>query len=137
MGGAPQMIFRRVSQTRTGRVLLRLWRRVRWDSELLYQVPIASQSSSLPAPSAIRWLNPGLVPAGAHSALFAHPESEVKWRVALPANGRVGSWVGLMPEVWTKNTGGVRFTITIEGLDGKRLNEGHIDIHPGTRPQDR
>lgn len=118
-------------------MLLRLWRRIHWDSELLYQLAIASQTSSLPPQSAIRWLNRGLVPAGARSALFAHPDSEVKWRVTLPANGRIGTWVGLMPEVWTKNTGGARFSITIETLDGKRLNERHVDVYPGTRPDDR
>jgi hypothetical protein len=137
MGGCFNLVFGRVSQTRTGRVVLRLWRRIRWDSELFYQIAAASQSSSLQVQSAIRWLTTGLVPAGARSALFAHPDSEVKWRVVLPANGRVSAWVGLMPEVWTKNTGGARFTITIETLDGKRLNERHLDVYPGTRPVDR
>jgi len=130
------LIFRRVSQIRTARVLLRLWRRVRWDSDLLYQVAVASQSSSLPVQSAIRWLH-GAVPPGVRSALFAHPDSEVKWRITLPSSGRVGALVGLMPEVWTKNSGGARFTVVIETLDGKRLNERQLDVYPGSRPGDR
>lgn len=122
---------------RTVRVCRRLWRRLRVESELLYQLPIAARSSSLPLQSAVRWVHPATAPSGVRSALFAHPDSVVTWRIALPANGRIAAWVGLMPEVWTKNTGGARFTITIESVDGRRLNEGHLDVHAGSRASDR
>jgi GT2 family glycosyltransferase len=125
----------RLYQLRLVRVVRRVWRHCRIQADLLYRMPATSRSSSLPVEAApIRWLTPPpAIPTGVQTALFAHPDSAVKWKIRLPARGRIAAWVGLDPETWRRNSGGVRFAIRIETVDGRLLNERVRDVHPGTR----
>ena len=49
----------------------------------------------------------------------------------------MGACASLLPSVWTKNTGGVRFTLELHTLDGVLLESAHVDLRPGTRSADR
>src|SRR5205823_11358163 len=114
------------------------WRHVRTARERLYTRPFASQTSSQPVlADAIRWLNPATAPRGVRTAVCAHPISMVSWHVTLQPDARVAAWAGLLPSVWTKNTGGVRFSIELETADGRPIGRAQHDIYAGTRSADR
>jgi GT2 family glycosyltransferase len=134
----PLLVVHRLGWTAPFQVIRLAWRYARIERVRLYSTPFASQFTSQPVRAdAIRWMNPATVPRGMATALFAHPDSEVTWQVSLPARGRVAAWGSLVPEVWTKNTGGVRFAIAVHALDGALLGEGRMDSRPGTSSADR
>lgn len=134
----PVLVFHRLGWTAPLQVIRLAWRHARTERTRLYGLPIASQSTSQPVPAdAIRWMNPATVPRGVRTALFAHPDSAVTWNVTLPVRGRVAAWGSLLPDVWTKNSGGVRFAIELNAHDGATLGGARIDVHPGTRSADR
>jgi len=134
----PLLAVHRLGWTAPFQVARSGWRFVRTARERLYAQPFASQSSSQPVlADAIRWLNPASAPRGMRTVLFAHPESTVSWTVRLAPNGRVAAWAGLLPAVWTKNTGGVRFSVELSALDGRVIDRAERDVYPGTRSADR
>ena len=135
----PILVFHRLGWTAPFQVARLAWRHLRVQRERLYPLTPASQWTNLPVlGDAIRWMNPATAPGGMSTALFAHPDSAVSWRLTLPARARIASWVGLVPEVWTKNIGGVEFTIEIDdAADGRRLVRRRLDVRPGSRRADR
>jgi GT2 family glycosyltransferase len=134
----PLLVVHRLGWTAPFQVVRMGWRHVRTARERLYTKPIAAQSTSQPVlADAIRWLNPASALRGVRTALFAHPESLVSWNVRLPPNGRVAASVSLLPDVWTKNTGGVRFSLELETADGRLVKRVHRDVHTATRSADR
>jgi GT2 family glycosyltransferase len=134
----PVLVVHRLGWTAPFQVSRLAWRHVRTERTRLYTSPSISQTSSQPVlADAVRWMNPATVPRGVRTALFAHPDSAVTWQVGIPPRGRVGACVSLLPSVWTKNTGGVRFSIELHTLDGVLLDSAHVDLRPGTRSADR
>jgi GT2 family glycosyltransferase len=132
------LVVHRLGWTAPFQVIRVAWRHLRTERSRLYTTPVATQSSSQPVlADAIRWMNPAIAPRGVRTALFAHPDSTVTWRVSIPRHGRVGAWGSLLPDVWTKNAGGVRFTIELHSLDGLLLGEARMDLYPATRSADR
>jgi len=132
------LVVHRLGWTAPFQVVRRGWRHVRTSRERLYTKPFASQSSSQPVlADAIRWLNPAAAPRGVQTALFAHPVSAVTWNLTLQPHARVAAWAGLLPTVWTKNTGGVRFLLEVETGDGRPIGRAHQDVYAGTRSADR
>ena len=115
----------------------RVSRHLRLDRRSLQLVPIASQRTTPALADAVRWIGATDGAAGVRPLLFAHPDSTVEWRATLPARGRVSAWVGLLPEVWDKNRGGVRFAMRVTTPSGELLGERRLDMHPGTRRGDR
>ncbi len=59
----------------------------------------------------VRWLGPLASGSRTHTALFAHPDAEVRYTVPAPARGRVSVWATLIPAVWDRNAGGVAFEV--------------------------
>jgi hypothetical protein len=134
MATLPLLVVHRLGWTAPFQVARTGWRHVRTARERLYAKPFAAQSSSQPIlADAIRWLNPASAPRGVRTALFAHPESSVSWNVSLPANARIAVWGSLLPDVWTKNTGGVRFSIELESTDGRPIDRAQFVRAPGVR----
>lgn len=128
----PWLVVHRLGWTAPFQVVRTGWRHVRTARERLYSKPFTSQSSSQPVlAEAIRWLNPASAPRGVRTALFAHPESTVSWSVSLKPNARIAAWGSLLPEVWRKNTGGVRFALEVETADGALIGRVQKDVYSG------
>lgn len=134
----PVLVFHRLGWTAPLQVARLAWRHTRIERTRLYLTPFASQQSSQPVlQDAIRWMNPATVPRGVRTALFAHPDSVVTWQVSIPPHSRIAAWAGFVPDVWTKNTGGVRFAIEVYDENASLLARTQIDVRPGTRSADR
>jgi len=134
----PLLVVHRLGWTAPFQVVRKGWQYVRTARERLYTRPFASQTSSQPVlADAIRWLNPAAAPRGVQTALFAHPTSAVSWNLSLQPNARVAAWASLLPDVWNKNTGGVRFSLELETVDGRPIGSAHRDVYSGTRSADR
>jgi GT2 family glycosyltransferase len=134
----PLLVVHRLGWTAPFQVVRKGWQYVRTARERLYTRPFASQTSSQPVlADAIRWLNPAAAPRGVQTALFAHPISAVSWNLSLQPNARVAAWASLLPDVWNKNTGGVRFSLELVTADGRPIDSAHRDVYSGTRSADR
>jgi GT2 family glycosyltransferase len=132
MATLPLVALQRLGWTAPFQVVGMGWRHARTARERLYKHPFAAQSSSQPVlADAIRWLNPASAPRGKRTVLFAHPVSAVTWKVTLQPDARVAAWGGLLPDVWTKNTGGVRFTLELETADGRLIDRRQRDVYGG------
>jgi GT2 family glycosyltransferase len=83
----------------------------------------------------IRWLGPLASGSRTHTALFAHPDAEVRYTIPAPARGRVTAWATLVPGIWDRNAGGVVFEVEAH-RDGACTRAGRT-VQPSRRWTDR
>jgi GT2 family glycosyltransferase len=82
---------------------------------------------------AIRWLGPLASGAEIRTALFAHPDATVQYRVDAPAAGRISAWCTLIPAVWDKNRDGVVFEIEARREKSGGTSSARRHVQPGRR----
>ena len=85
---------------------------------------------------AVRWLDSVEIADFRRIALFMHPVARRTFRVMVPTRGRFEAWGALMPDVWAKNSGGVRFRVTAR-LDGQTIGSVSRVIDPNGRSSHR
>ena len=120
----PPMIGRLSRLARRGRDVASA---VRWRRESLRGAE--EISSEPPGSDAIRWLDRVEVAQQARIGLFMHPAASRTYRVQVSQGGRFVAWLALMPEVWDRNRGGVRFTVTVE-VEGRSPRTRSWTINP-------
>lgn len=100
--------------------------------------PMASLESDLAAPGdAVRWLGALAIGGETREALFAHPRSQVTYSWRARRGDVVTADCALLPDVWSKNSGGVAFTIAVTvPATGATASETLV-LNPGRRPGDR
>ena len=100
--------------------------------------PMASLESDLPTPGdAVRWLGALAIGGETREALFAHPRSQVTYSWRARRGDVVTADCALLPDVWSKNSGGVAFTIAVTvPATGATASETLV-LNPGRRPGDR
>src|SRR5580693_9596091 len=82
--------------------------------------PMIGLVSDHPSPAdAVRWLGPVSIAGRSVDSLFCHPTSRAEYRLAVCPGDQIVGWVSLVPDVWSKNRGGVDFSVTVRRLDGK------------------
>jgi O-antigen biosynthesis protein len=134
----PVLVYRRLGWTAPGHVARLAWRHLRTERRRLDDLPFASRLTSHVAGSdAVRWLNPALVQGGRRTTLLALPGSRVEWLTTIVPHVRVAGWCALLPEAWKRNAGGVRFVITVDSIEGRRLAQGSLVLQPSTGDADR
>ena len=68
--------------------------------------------------------------------IFAHPFSQITWKTRIPPNGRLHTFVALMPSMWDLSTDGVVFRIGVsDGHGYTSLSARQVD--PKHAPDDR
>jgi GT2 family glycosyltransferase len=82
---------------------------------------------------AVRWLGPLASGADVRTALFAHPDATVEYRMDAPETGRVTAWCTLIPAVWDKNRDGVVFEIEARREKSGRWSTAARHVQPGRR----
>jgi O-antigen biosynthesis protein len=134
----PVVVYRRLGWTAPGHVARLAWRHLRTERQRLHDLPFASRSTSYAAiADAIRWVNPAPIPGGRRTTLLAPPDSRVEWRTTIVPHARVAGWCALLPEAWNRNAGGVRFAITVDTTDGRRLAQRSLLLQPSTVDAER
>lgn len=105
-----------------------------------YRQKISTRASlygqPIPTTEAIRWMERAVIDQVGKVGLFMHPHAEATFRVAIPPRSMLEAHVGLLPQIWEKNTGGVVFSIRIEAPDTQPI-EWKRFIHPHQLEADR
>src|SRR5436190_3794541 len=112
-------------------------RHLRYERIGFRDLPMADVSSDqADVAEAIRWLGVLTVSGRAEPALYSHPTSSVSFVTRVQPGDRVVADCALLPDVWDRNTGGVQFTVSVEGASGLHASSTLV-VSPGTRPADR
>jgi GT2 family glycosyltransferase len=85
---------------------------------------------------AIRWLDRVEIAQRVRIGLFMHPIARRTYRLTVPKDARFVAWIALLPEVWEKNHGGVRFEATVS-VAGTERAVHEWTINPRGRHGDR
>ena len=85
---------------------------------------------------AVRWVDSVEIAEIRRIALFMHPVTRRTFRVLVPKRGQFEAWAALMPEVWAKNSGGVRFRVTAR-LDDRTIGSVSRVVDPNSRSSHR
>ena len=96
----------------------------------------ADSEAAAQGATAVRWLDSVEIAEYRRIALFMHPVARRTFRVTVPRRSRFLAWAALMPDVWTKNSGGVRFRVTVQ-IDGRAHRSASWVIDPAGRPSHR
>ena len=122
--------------TRRRAAAARVWRYLRYERRALRDRPIATIQTDAPVPGdAVRWLGDMDIHGERHAALFCHPRAAVTFRWRASSAERLTVFCTLLPDAWTKNTGGVEFRLRA-GADGLDTHAS-ATLRPGTRTGDR
>ena len=105
-------------------------------ADIAASIDPAGSEAAAQAASAVRWLDSVEIAEYRRIALFMHPNAHRTFRVTVPRRGRFLAWAALMPDVWTKNSGGVRFRVTVQ-IDGRAHQTSSWVIDPGAIPSHR
>ncbi len=71
-----------------------------------------------------------------HRAIFMHPTSRLIYKVTVPPNGWLRTWLALRPEVWEREGDGVLFRLGVS--DGRKYDELlNQHVNPRSVPEDR
>jgi O-antigen biosynthesis protein len=142
----PDLLERASSRARNrlGRVIARATavlsslgsRRTTLRSAEIAPAPSADNQAAAQEATAVRWLDSVEINEYRRIALFMHPVARRTFRVTVPKRGRFLAWAALMPDVWTKNSGGVRFRVTVQ-VDGHAFRSASWVVDPGGRPSHR
>jgi SAM-dependent methyltransferase/glycosyltransferase involved in cell wall biosynthesis len=98
-----------------------LWRQKAFNfTSFSSLTPVTQSTDNLASAEMIGWQPAVKIGGISKSALFLHPPGAVSFRLHIPANACFLAWIGLSPEVWGRNRGGVEFHISIASLDQKR-----------------
>lgn len=112
--------------------------RLCWNTDLVRYQTLDEQRTDQPkVGDAIRWLPPIRISHQTYHALFMHPTSAITLRLTPPVGARVIADCGMLPNVWTKNRGGVTFDleVSVPSLGWHRRRSRHMN--PGERVADR
>lgn len=119
------------------RQLTAILRHLRYERRPLSGRPIAELSTNQANPAdAVRWMGPVTVAGDTRYALFCHPASTAAFTTRAEPGARVAVSCALLPDVWDRNTGGVTFSVRIEGATG-RVCASSVTIDPRRRAGDR
>jgi GT2 family glycosyltransferase len=117
------------SVTRAGRATVRGWHALRaasWQARPLLGLRPASSD---PEGDTIHWIDGVDISGQVRPALFMHPNARRTYRLASPRGGRFQAFVALMPDVWDRNRGGVRFRLTV-AVEGTVVQSKDWQIDP-------
>jgi O-antigen biosynthesis protein len=126
-------------ERRGARRLRRLATAVEVMSAAAWHRSSLKNAPELPAsdrPGAIRWLDRVEIAGQVRIGLFMHPVSRRTFRITVLPGSRLVAWLALMPEVWNKNSGGVRFEVTISTEGVERQARTWV-VDPRARRRDR
>jgi GT2 family glycosyltransferase len=117
-----------------------LWSRVRHRTLPLRLAaePEARQFSGEDVDAGIRWLDhPVELRGGSYAALFAHPDSLVRYRVRAADAERLTARCGLLPESWDRCAGVVAFDVDVlnESTGERAHATRHVQGGPGARQE--
>lgn len=119
--------------TRAARRTTEVFGAALWRRASLRSVP--ETSTEPPGADLVRWLD-GVEIDGQHRiALFMHPVSRRTFRIPVGVCGSFVAWICLLPEVWTKNEGGVLFSAAATG--GGRTVSREWVLNPAAREAHR
>ncbi len=79
---------------------------------------------------AVYWIPSINIKRQSRRALFAHPPSQLTYRLTIASKAIFRVFVALKPDVWGKNPGGVEFNVTIEDSNNGRSIRKKILSHP-------
>jgi GT2 family glycosyltransferase len=114
---------------------LAIVKRLRYESVSFQWVP--AEHVSVDREGGMRWLGALALEGAAHQALFAHPPSEIAYRINADRGDRFVVQCALIPEAWNRNLGGVEFSVTIATPEGQTLRTQTLIVNPGTVPDQR
>jgi len=82
--------------------------------------PVALKTNDNYSHGAVHWIASLKVYNQAKRALLAHPPSTVKYRLKVPPNSVLQTFVALHPSAWGQNQNGVEFIISVSALNNSR-----------------
>ena len=85
---------------------------------------------------AVKWLDSVEIDGQRRIALFMHPVARRTFSIAAGRPSRFVAWLALLPDAWTRNSGGVRFEASVRA-GGQTRRRFHWVIDPGGRPGHR
>jgi GT2 family glycosyltransferase len=88
-------------------------------------------------PDAVRDLGPVPVGGVTRRTTFCHPDVSLSHELSEPARGFVTVWAALLPDVWTKNSGGVVFEVSARRAKSGRQRSRSLHLRPSGRTRDR
>lgn len=88
--------------------------------DLIAQFDAAEKRSSLSSAKAFE-VRDLTVNGEQKRSLFMHPTSRITWRVTIPDDAVLRTWIALAPDAWNKESDGVLFRVGVS--DGARYHE--------------
>jgi O-antigen biosynthesis protein len=82
----------------------------------------------------IRWIDRIEIGQRVRIGLFMHPISRRTFQMSVDKGAQFVTWIALLPEVWERNRGGVRFEaiVSVDGVE-RAVHEWTIDPHGRSR----
>ncbi len=112
-------------------LLLELWYRIAYKALSFGSLePGNIETASQDPEAAIRWIPTVEVERQSKAALLTHPPSHVTYRFRVPPRAVFRAFVALIPEVWGKNLGGVRFDVSVSSESGGSSVSQYRCSHP-------
>lgn len=90
------------------------------EIDLVAQFDTAEKRSNLPPAKAFE-VRDLTVNGETRKSIFCHPTSRITWRITVPDDAVLRTWIALAPDAWTKEGDGVLFRIGVS--DGARYQE--------------
>lgn len=105
------------------------------EVDLVTQFDAAEKRSNLPLLKAFE-IRDLTVNGETKKSIFMHPTSRLTWRVTVPDDAVLRTWISLAPDAWSKEGDGVLFRIGVS--DGSRYQPLATEyINPFTEQSDR
>jgi len=115
---------------------------VRWQRTSLKGADVSTASGesetdgTAPPAEAVKWLDSVEIDGQRRIGLFMHPVASRTFSIAAARPSKFVAWLALMPDVWARNTGGVRFEVSVR-VGGRMRRRFRCVIDPGRRMSHR
>ncbi|MBI1872590.1 MAG: hypothetical protein HYZ58_16035 [Acidobacteria bacterium] len=105
------------------------------EIDLVAQFETAEKRSNMPLTKAFE-IRDLTVNGETRKSIFEHPTSRITWRITVPDDAVLRTWIALAPDAWNKEGDGVLFRVGVS--DGARYQElAKEHVNPYAEQSDR